>query len=531
MRRNSFGLLEMHVDNRLRAIVSRTPIVTEAEFKDAINGYNLKEGLFLLAALSRNIFHQEVKAPYTRIGISIIRHSAGIFLTQFAIEYLVNIFLISGANDFKKGSFNEKDNFLCLFDIYSNSLIIPKSEKRDTAEILVPISFEQFRSQRPAKDIFARQLAIFEIAIREMASVTLGDIGEVFLESTGLTMLEAISLSFGVFSVIVANILFKKETFTQAAIASWKDLLTEKKVNAFLNLYSCTYAQFREEDIMLNRNLKPDNTRTRFNPLWKRPILRMSDDTFLVPSVTAYSTASFYGLFWWFDDYYSGKSKKMGQNFRIFFGSVFEKYVGIILRDLYGESNVSGQITYGPKKAQIDFTDWTVLHKNKMYLFEAKAYQFALETLQTGNPDNIQKEVVNKFVGAIIQVFKRVQDISKYPELSHLRGREVIPIIVVYDIPFISQSIYDVRIRKALSDLDNSLSGIKDFKFYFMAVESLEEFYYCVDEVDIEVLLEIVKSDSTTSFDVEVKKRIQDRSRQNYLDRVFEEYMDKLVKE
>jgi len=129
---------------------------------------------------------------------------------------------------------------------------------------------------------------------------------------------------------------------------------------------------------------------------------------------------------------------------------IFEEYVGLILKDAYGENEVRPEIPY--KKGK--FIDWYVEKDDKVYLFEVKAKQFSLTILQTGNIELIQKEVKEKIFKAVKQVYDRISEINSYEELKQFRGKKIIPIIIFLDIPFVSSDGYKKIINKDLTALE-----------------------------------------------------------------------------
>ncbi len=531
MFKNDKGEIVLHLDMRLGQITGGEPVVTEEQLKQAFKAYNLKEALLTLAELSKNIFNGNIPQPFTMIGKTSVQHPAGTFISQFTIEYLANIFLISGANDYKSESIKSKDNLLGLFNIYNNSVIHQGLIDGQLSSLLVPMYFEQIKGQASVQDLLVRQWMIFSEVRKQIGNGDFEDIDSTILQSTNLCVEEIIGLSFTIFSYLIHNPLFNIGNLDGHKIESFKNLVTTEKVNHFLNLYSATYSEIRELDQKLNPKDTKEYTKTRFNPLWKKPILRLETNLFLAPSLTAYTTASFYGLFWWFDDYYRNQSKKRQMDFRKYFGLLFENYTGEVLKDIYGEASVRRQVKYGPSGKEIDFIDWTVIQENKVYLFEVKAYQFPLETLQKGKPDDVRKEVVNKIVESIRQIYQRTLDIDIYDELSEFRAKNIIPIVVFYDIPFASSSMYKDNISKALTDLNPKYSGIKDFRYYLIGISELEDFYYCSDNIVIEDIFETIKDNPATGFNSEVSNNFKDKTRKNFLDRNFDRYLDNLVPE
>jgi len=339
-------------------------------------------------------------------------------------------------------------------------------------------------------------------------------------------MLDYTKLCFVIFATIVSYPRFNIGNLTGVTMKGLADVLSEDKMSKFLNIVSSNYEEFRKLDNELNKNLDPVYTKTRFNPLWLKPLIKLGENDFIAPSMTAYMTSTFKGLFWWFDKYFRKQSRAKGDDFRSYFGGLFEEYVGDVIKDIYTEAKVSPEISYGSKKNGGLFFDWIVTTENKIFLFEVKGYQFPLEVLQKGNPEHIRKEVVNKVIYTIIQMYRRVKDIDKFEELKHLRGKNLIPIGIFYDIPFVSTPMYEENILPALADLENKYVGIKDFKYYLLGIEELENYVYVSEKEDIDVILEKASKNHQLGFNGVVKEiNAKDpTNKKNLLDRAFNEY-------
>lgn len=96
---------------------------TEEDFKNVLRRYNLREGLITLGKTSNYIFGIEDENKIGRVAYR--EPNTGAIISQFALAYLVNILLISGANDYKSKYIGQKDNLLALCNSYDNRLVDP----------------------------------------------------------------------------------------------------------------------------------------------------------------------------------------------------------------------------------------------------------------------------------------------------------------------------------------------------------------------------------------------------------------------
>lgn len=533
MHKNHLGKDVLELDARLSAIthVNREIEVTEEQFLNAIKAYALTESLMNLAHLSKRIFDEGFPEDWYKTGRGGVRHPSGILLTQFAIEYLASAFMLSKSNDRKKEKLARKDNILGLFNIYHSSLVQGISTDAGLIYFLIPTYFQQFVSQVDPKNSCTRQWYIFCKINNRIEKSGFENLNQILKNKTSLSIQEYTKLCFLMFAYSSASPRFNIGELDETNITGFGDVFNQNKMSAFLKLISTDYKSFRELDKKLNNDLDNKYTKTKLNPLLVKPVIKLGDNDFLTPSITAYITATFKGLFWWFDAYFRNESSTQADKFRKYFGLLFEEYVGDVLKDTYSIESVTPEIHYGGKHNERLFFDWIVESKEKVYLFEVKGYQFPLVVLQTGEPAKVDKEIMSKLIYTIVQMYKRVNDIDKFEELKHFRGKNIIPIAVFYDIPFISTSAYQERITPILSKLDEKYPGIKLFKYYFIAIEELESYYFVSHKVDLDYILEETVKNLQTGFMTEWKKVLQesDMQKSNLLDRSFEEYCDDIA--
>lgn len=508
--------------------------LTEEELANALRAYNLRNGLITLGNYSRKIF-EDRGTPHS-IGKGGYRDESGVFVTQFGLSYLSNIMLISGGNDWKQKVISDKENILLLLNMYSNLLLHRLPLKNTTytqeeilASMLVRMSFEQLEYQFEPVNIISRNMIIFLEVVSKHTPKKFEALNSIFLKETGITIEQYFTYSLLIFACIYKSSLFAKTRLIGAQIKGYKDYFTEKNIDDYLNIVSTDYKNFRELDTELNKNLDPLDTRNRYNPLKIYPVIKTDkvEDNFpyVVPNIINFIFKGFEGMYWWFDNYFQSQGKI--EDYRNYFGPVFEDYVGLVLKDAYGEAEVKPEIQY--KKGK--FIDWYVEKDDKVYLFEVKAKQFSLTVLQTGNIELIQKEIKEKLLKAVKQVYERILEIDSYEELKQFRSKKIIPIIVFLDIPLVSSGCYKKIINKDLITLETEekYKGISEFNYHFLNVEELEDYAYVSEITPIEDIFETIKVDQSKGFAREVFRLIGNKkNKKNLIDRKFAEFGKKI---
>lgn len=509
--------------------------VTEDELKAVLKRYNLRDGLIALGKASNYIHNFKGEGSMGKTAFQ--DPETGVIVPQFGLAYLANTLIISGANDYKSKYIGNKQNLLILSNIYTNSLILPEInktdsapfEKKDLPSMLVRMYGEQLEYQFNSVLLIARTIVIYTDLINRIPSKRFDSFLIIFERETGLTFEEYFFLSMAVLACVQKTATFRKEALTEAQIPSMRKVLTDEKVTSFLKILSADYQTFRDEDRLMNATLDPVFTKFRFNPLLVYPIIktdRTEIDPYVVPNALAFVKKAFGGLYWWFHRHFEASGN--WQDFRNYYGEVFEQYVGKILKQMYGDAAVHPEIIY--KKGK--FIDWWVERDSKIYLFEAKAYQFPLFIKQTGDLDLLVKEVKSKSVQAIEQVYNRMQDIERYDELAIFRGKQLIPIIVFMEIPLASGNLYKEIVDEELASLEQSgLKGIKNTKIHFLNIEELELYGGAVDQISLEEAFARYENDIREGFLSIIGKTIGKQLRNKYLDNIYHSFWRKMTGE
>ncbi len=503
--------------------------VSEKELMSVLRRYNLRDGLITLGKASHYIFNS---GDPNNIGIVAHREpQTGIIITQFALAYLANLLLISKANDYKSKYLSKKDNWLILCNIYNSSLIQPEitetykiTDEDKLRSFMIRLHFEQMEYQFSPIYMMGRTVVIFNDLINKIPPGRFENLSIIFEKEISLSIYDYLRIAAAVAAGSKRTATFNIQMFTNADIPQLKGVLIEEKINKFLKILKADYETIKKEDITFNQNLNPILTKTRFNPLLVYPIIETDakhlGDPFVVPNISAYIRKAFGGIYWLFHRYFEDKGQQ--QEFRNYFGYVFQEYVGLILKGIYGKQNVHPELDYPKGK----FVDWWVERGDKIYLFEAKANQFALQSKQTGDKDLIVKGEIKKIADATAQVFKRAHDIPKYNELSQFNNKKVLPCIVFMDMPLVSSLLYESWIKEALENIEKEkqLNGLKDFHIFLVNIEELELYDELIDKIELEDVFSIIKNNLSEGFLSVIQKAKGSKLRNLFLDETFKDF-------
>ncbi len=508
MIKHSDGSIYLELNSRIGAInldgTTRT-FISEDDFKNALKGFRLLGALTALGSLSNKIYGGEIPNGWERLGKGLIRQKeTGLLISQSMIEYLENLFIISGSNDFKTLSITEKDNLLGLFNIYQHSLVIGSIQRKNVISIMVSLWQEQLRTQANDLQSIGRTIYMFQKLDREI--IKNQTLTKILHDNSGLTIEEYLNAALVLLACALVNPIIIIGDLSSDSI-NFQKIINNSILERFLILFSATYDEFRSIDSTQNIALAPKDTRNRFNPLWKKPLIKFSESKFLVPSIPTYIQAAFNGLFWWFDDLFM--KKQFGHEiskttFREIFGKeIFEQYVGLILGDIFGDSHLTPEIIYGGKGKKA-FTDWVVVDGDDAYLVEVKAYQFPFKTLQTGDLEMVAHEIAKKLtIDTIQKLDNKILDINTSAELNFLKGKNLIPVVITYNVPLIDTNLY----RHGMKDiLDNKTYKIfSEFNGYFLNIADLESFKLISKATKLKNVLLLARTNNS-NFYAEITK-------------------------
>ncbi len=530
---------ELYAETALAVLSNKEPnSVTEDALTKVLHRYNLRDALIALGKLSFYVF--SIRDPQVKIGKAVWQESTSqIYVPQFCLAYLANLLLISRTNDHKRAILDKDDNILTLCNIYLNSLVDPTLQDNENSSsgawlngFMIRMHTEQMRNyQTHSMYMIARTIVIFREIVPNNVSARTPQLTDILHQEMGLSLDNYLGVAFAVFaSAQTHGASFDPRYLYNSDSPELQSVLTRENVENFLKVVAGDYSQFREEDLKRNKDFNPDYTKHRFNPLSIYPVIKtqVGESRYVIPNVTLYLYKVYWGLYWWFDNYFRDKNQEQQEAFRTYFGKIFEEYVGVILKKMFGENAVEKEISYN--RGQNRFIDWTVERGNKVYLFEAKAYQFALPTLQTGNEEALKKEIKSKVGYAITKVYKRMQDIERYSELAHFRNKQLVPILVFLDIPLISASLLDEWIKDELKEIElrDGLSGLVGFNIIRLNIEELEFYHVAANTIDLDDAFREVRDTLGEGFISILNKHVTPGQPNPFLGKVYNDFMQEI---
>ncbi|MFH2055440.1 MAG: hypothetical protein ABIJ61_05735 [bacterium] len=509
--------------------------LTESDFAAVLSNYSLLDALTVMGRVSI-VIYRELSQDVLN-GIALVEPVGGGIIAQHQLAFLANMAVLSEAID-SSPEMTSQEGLATLFilcSLHANGLPDPLLEDsgkltRDELELgfLIRGIAEQFDFQARDGHEAARATEVFTSAMQEVGpSRRLGDLQRVFLTETGLSIESYLKTGMLIMSVVwftrspvisTSSVAYRLSEFIESG------KLSHEEIDHFIRMKSASYGELRELDAQLNSGLKDINIKTRLNPLALKPIIQVQSPsksmTHVIPNCSLYARSVFSGLYWWFHHHFEKIGGGSHLAFREYFGRVFETYMGRVLRNTFGDENVmSGRDTEGP----IEFYDWLVEEKGRVYLIETKAYQLSLRTRQTGNADLFKSEVEKKVVAAIVQTYRRRQDLQKHPTLSCIERTTLHTVIVFYDFPLVTRlpNVPWFRELLARTEREHQLPGLASFQFHLAAAEDLELCSSVLNDSDLATVLSDYRLSGKMSMTEFVRSKTGVVPRNDYLTERF----------
>lgn len=479
-----------------------------------LSKFKLNDALRLIGELSYEIFKLN-KGLHTIKNIPVF---------DGVLAYL-SMRLIESSNDYRSKDMTV-DDLLKAIDMYFG-LPDPFQEDSDNLQgCLIRFGASQFDYDREARHLLPRTLIIYEDLWTKSASSNQVDIANAIKSFSGLNLKEILILSLA-FSGRAKNGFFRLFEDLEQYPDTSKYYFDINKQNAFANWISCKYSDFRS----LSRLDMPsaiDYEKFRFNPLWLKPAIIPDrnpkpgfSQVYITPIPALIYRRVTTGLYFTLSDYFKNNNKKP---FRETFGTVFQEYVGLLLKKAVGELNVQQEWRYGSKKYPKDTPDWFVIQNGTAVLIEVKQSGLYLNAKKWGQLGEIQKDLTRNIGAGVHQMWEFENDIRNglctVPDW--LNGVEITEkLVVVYDRSYFLNSVLRDEIRQVYPTIPES------FHWHSISVEELEYFLGSSGINLVNALKEKrldTEGDRMDFRDYYSRKSSQDNCGNPYLDSVYDSF-------
>lgn len=405
-----------------------------------------------------------------------IHYIKGVPVFDGVLAYL-SMLLIENSNDYRSQNMTI-DNLLIAIDMFFG---IPDPFQEDESNpqgCLIRFGASQLDYYREVRHLLPRTLIIYRDLWNAVIDTSKINVGAAIQNISGLTLQEILILALA-FTRASEKGCFRLDSelkkYPDSTKATKKYFGLEKQ-QAFVGFVSCGYQDFR---IQSKDNTLPNASydKFRFNPLHFKPVIipdRNVNPGFPQICITPISSLIYRkvtrGLYFLLADHFKTDE---GNQFRSSFGEVFQEYVGLLLKEVFGEGNVRQEWRYGTKKHKKDTPDWLVIQNGSAVLIEVKQAGLHLKAKKWGELQEIQRNLTKSIGSGVCQMYEFEHDLGNGlctpPDwLENVQITE--RVVVTYDRSYFLNSI----LRDEIRHLHPSIS--REYHWHTIAVEELEYF-------------------------------------------------------
>lgn len=364
--------------------------------------FNCMQGLIEIGKLSKKLHSSGKSFANLPIVINGTKHKQT--MSQWGLSFFAYR-LIFFSNDGKKKQLTLPD-IVKAHGIYTE-LNVPLDTLEDIVSFFLRTSQEQFLYQQfHMPTIWARYLEIYNYD---------HFFSDIFYKLTGLSVEEYFRLGL-IFSFYISQMEEPKINLSELITANYpvktNDILTDQKIDRFLNLTAGTYETIRNEAERINNVILPGYEQYEFNPLMKYPIVK-GDNRFsyygsfqlVVPNLLLLDDKIARGIYWDLRSHYEQKTDKSERNkFLKKFGEAFEDYAHQVLVRYFGKENiwkVKDLIKDNNKNRQADLV---AIEGDNVFIVECKSALVPLIARRTFLTSTISSWVRRNLAHAVTQL-------------------------------------------------------------------------------------------------------------------------------
>ena len=467
---------------------------TVSDLYNYVRKFCLHDALAHIGSTGYKIFH-EVQSS---------RESLYSFVNEWQLAFIAKS-LILNSNDHKKETFN-RDALIKALNICNN--IFDEKLKIATADGAIPddnlihnffirTSFQQFPFQVGTRKKIPRTLFLFEDIPNGIKNPSI-DIQKEIKEIYGLNIKEILTIGSSIF-IMSASGYFNPDSILNVQSNNLKRYITTENVSKLLSKFSMDYYSLREE---FEKYVGPIGLEQyEFNPLKVYPIVKTQIAGLVIPVPIFLINRITDGLFYDLSEKFKNKNSNL---FHIFFGKeIFERYVGILLKEKYDNSELFSEWTYGSKKKISNTVDWIIIREDKAILIECKTSGITQEAKSFAEFDTIQHDLGLRIIKSLKQIDKLVKDVeNRVIGLERLFNiKKFYYAVITFDRIFLSGS----SLFKNLISKELEKEKIKIKNYQILSIDELEDLIPVLQNFNFEDLLDIKFEDPNwSSFDFEI---------------------------
>jgi hypothetical protein len=226
-----------------------------------------------------------------------------------------------------------------------------------------------------------------------------------------------------------------------------------------------------------------------FNPIVKYPILttdfypqNIKEPVYLILSKACLYNRFVYGVYY---DLLENNMEENGKNdFKTIFGSIFQEYIGLLLKAHFKKWSVSSEIIYQKDKDKVATVDWFVQRGCNLILIEVKQSSIYLPAKNEGTISELKKGINQNIIKAIDQLEKTENDIcsKKYKELKQFdKIKSIQKLIIIFDPLYFGNLIVNLLFDDILVKKKTHIINLADFESLLDLQKKSENLFYLLE--------------------------------------------------
>lgn len=426
-----------------------------------------------------------------------------VHITQFDLAFLAKLSILY-SSDLRTEKLDQNAVFelIALCGSLDDAFLHQGHDKFVLWAFLLRTAWLQFPSQSGIGHLLPRYYLMFR-SVNDGIADRPFDVPSAWRELAGLTLEQAMALGFVLCARARKTRFFDSKELRNPEIKFLRELATDDNRERILALAGADYQGFRElqEEYAVG---DPLYAKTEFNALVKRPVIEVPGRGWIAPIPRLVVERFTQGIFFDLLNEFSGAERN---EFLDYFGTLFEQYAGMLLRDGWGDSNVIHEPRYGREEKR--GPDWIVLEGDKALLFECRSSRLRLPTKAVADEEALRADIRRMFVEPLKKYQGKIHDLrngTANVDLGHVR--HFYPCIAV------AEKIYLEHIYRDIIDEELRAAGAQPFEYYLIDIELLELFSGWAAQTSVAAILDDWSQarleEPPTDFEIWVKQKARE---------------------
>lgn len=426
-----------------------------------------------------------------------------VHITQFDLAFLAKLSILY-SSDLRTEKLDQNAVFelIALCGSLDDAFLHQGHDKFVLWAFLLRTAWLQFPPQSGIRYLLPRYYLMFR-SVNDGIADRPFDVPSAWGELTSLTLEQAMALGFVLYARASTAPFFQSKDLQNPQIDFLRRLATEENRERILTLAGAGYQKFRElQQEYAVRD--PLYAKTEFNALVKRPVIEVPRRGWIAPIPRLVIERFTQGIFFDLADAFSGDKRN---EFLDYFGTLFEEYAGMLLRDGWGDANVIHEPRYGREEKR--GPDWIVLEGEKALLFECRSSRLRLPTKVIADEQALRADIRRMFVEPLKKYQQKIHDLRNgSANVSLGRVRHFYPCVAV------AEKVYLEHIYRDIIDDELRAAGVEPFEYYLIDVELLELFSRWAKQTSVGDILEdwsrARREEPPTDLEIWVKQKAKE---------------------